>query len=151
MCIRDSRSPGAKAGRWSATSHDSARPVSARPGRPGQRDAGTRPLLRDGRVIVEVLNVIGDPCVQVATPVAQAAAEFHRSRTEAGPPSPPRVQRRLRDGQICRSLVDREDATFHVDVDGRTHHVLLRPDEDRFALSTGGAHHQPTYVWTKAP
>ena len=143
VCARNAPSRTRSFGSFPRCPGVGGRPVPSRTlfsvaGCPGQRHAVWCSLLGDGRAVVEVLDVLGDPGVQVGAAVAQAPADLDRSRTEAGPPRPPRVQGRFRDREVRRRLVDGEDAAIYVGVDLRAHGVLLRRDENRFALVTEG-------------
>ncbi len=97
------------------------------------------------------LEVLDDPGVEVRAAVAQATAHLHGAWSKPGPASPPCVQRRLRDRQVGRSLVDGQDHALLAGVDGGTHRVLLRDHEDRFALVTEGVEPAPRALWRTEP
>jgi hypothetical protein len=96
---------------------------------------------------VERLDVLGHPGIEIGSAVTQATAELDRAGPEPGSTRTPGVQRRLRNREVRRGLVDSEDAAQLVGVDRRTHRALLRDHEDRFALFTEGVHGQPPRLW----
>ena len=93
------------------------------------------------------LKMLDDPGVEVRPAVAQTATHLHRAWSEPHPTGPPRVQRRLRNREVGRSFVDGENAALPIGIRGGTHRVLLRHDEDRFALVTEGVQRPPRALW----